>query len=245
MKRIVTVLLLFLGAGLAFAQTTNILIFDSNGNQTTGTISDGRVYFFDSKGNAAFGTIRDGNVFLSTTKGDVTFGTIRDGNLFLTDKNGITTGTIRNGNIFLANSDGSITTGSYDAAGNVLTNTTPGVQSSASSTESQPSQQAQTDSYQAGYAIGQALGGAIYQARLRHAINKACFDQNSQGWRLPNGQTIYCKDWMNAYPKSVKGRPSVSAETSASIDAYCGANPRARYVLGTGYSYSCKDWLKK
>jgi hypothetical protein len=111
MKRAVAVLLLT--SGLLLAQTTSVFIYDSNGNQTTGTIRNGNVYFQDSRGNSAFGTIRDGNVFLTTGKGELTFGTIRDGNVFLIDGQGVTTGTIRNGNIFLNNSDGSTTTGTY------------------------------------------------------------------------------------------------------------------------------------
>jgi hypothetical protein len=243
MKKIVIVLVFC--AGSVFGQTTHIFIYDSNGNQTTGTINSGQVYFSDSQGNAAFGTIRDGNVFLNTTKGEITFGTIRNGNVFLTDKNGITTGTIRNGNIFLTNSDGSITTGRYDAAGNVLTNTSPSVQSSSSSSQPQPSQQAQTDSYQTGYAIGQALGGAIYQARLRHAINRACFDQHSEGWQLPNGNIIRCEDWMDAYPRDAKGRPTVTPAVESSINTICNANPHAWYTVGPGYRYSCKAWKQK
>jgi hypothetical protein len=116
---------LFVFCGSLLAQSTTVLISDTNGNQTTGTISNGNVYFHDSKGNIAFGTIRGGNVFLSTGKGEITFGTISGGNVFLTDPKGITTGTIQNGNIFLSNSDGSITTGSYDKNGNVITSTTP------------------------------------------------------------------------------------------------------------------------
>lgn len=249
MKRVVTLLLLLWG-GLVFAQTTNIFIYDSNGNQTTGNIQNGRVYFYDSLGNSAFGTIREGNVFLSTAKGEITFGTIRGGNVFLTDKNGTTTGTVRNGRIFLTNSDGSITTGSYDSAGNVFTNTSPGAQPTSTSTQPEPSQQTQTDStYQAGYAIGQALGGllnrAIYQARLRRAINKACFDQHFDFWQWQNGDKILCKDWMNAHPKTAKGHPSVPPATESSINAICNANRHAWYTVGTGYKYSCKAWKQK
>ena len=155
----------------------------------------------------------------------------------------MTTGTIRHGNIFLTNSDGSITTGSYDAVGNVQTNTTTSVQSSSSSTQPQPSQQTQTDNYQAGYAtgeaIGQALGNAIYQARLRNAINKACFDQHSQGWRLPNGNVIRCTDWMNAHPRNAKGRPpSLTPAAESSINAICDANPHGWYTVGTPNHFS-------
>jgi len=78
---------LFLLCSSMFAQSTTVFINDSNGNQTTGTISNGNVYFHDSKGNSASGTIRNGSVFLSTDRGEITFGTIKGGNVFLTDQN--------------------------------------------------------------------------------------------------------------------------------------------------------------
>ncbi len=123
MKHFLCIALLMI-TGVLFAQTTRILIYDSNGNQTSGTIDHGNISFHDSAGNATFGTIRGGNVFLNTSKGEITFGTIKDGNIFLMDSTGANTGTIRNGNIFMNNSNGSITTGMYDRSGNASTTTT-------------------------------------------------------------------------------------------------------------------------
>ncbi len=57
---------------------------------------------------------------------------------------------------------------------------------------------------QIGHAAGTLLGSTIYQARLKRAINKACFDQHFDYWRFPNGQTITCADWMRAHPRKVK-----------------------------------------
>ena len=122
MKTMIGVTLLLLADSL-FAQTTNISIYDSTGNQAVGTIINGNVYFNDSNGKSTFGTIRDGNIFLTTSKGEITLGTIRNGNVFLTDEKGAATGTIRDGNIFLNNSDGSTTIGTYDRNG-VSTTTT-------------------------------------------------------------------------------------------------------------------------
>ncbi len=246
MKRALAVSLLY--GGLLFAQTTNVFIYDSTGNQTTGTMSNGNVYFQDSKGNIAFGTIRNGNVFLNTSKGEITFGTIRDGNVLLIDNKGVTTGIIRNGNIFLTNSDGSITTGTFDQAGNVFTNTTGSRgQTTQQQTDDQRQQDTQQQNYAAGYALGQAMGGVISQIRLRRAINKACFDRRAEGWQLPNGALIRCTDWSKANPRDTKGWPEDSVVTWASIDKLCSDHPKAWYkaqVSGLWRFYSCKEWKK-
>lgn len=247
MKNILGVTLL-LFAGTLFAQTTNILIYDSNGNQAFGTINNGNVYFNDSNGKSTFGTIRDGNVFLTTSKGEITFGTIRNGNVLLTDEKGITTGTIRDGNIFLNNSDGSITTGTYDRSG--ASTTTTGTTTNPPATTGPPaSPSSQGGDYQAGYAIGQAFGNGILNLRIEHAINKACFNDHAEGWRLPNGTTILCTNWSAVHPHDMKGTPQkVSAETAGAVNNLCSANPKGWYKVqlsGLWYSYSCKEWRKQ
>ena len=178
----------------AIGQTTTIIISDTNGNQTTGTISSGNVYFHDNNGNTSFGTIRDGNVFMSTSKGEITFGTIKNGNVFLTDQGGNTTGTIRNGNIFLLNSDGSITTGTYNKSGSMTTTTTSTANSTATVQQPENSSSAQqTANYQAGYAVGQQLGGAVAVAINRHRIRSYCKKHASGGyWRFANGTVVSC-----------------------------------------------------
>lgn len=67
------------------------------------------------------------------------------------------------------------------------------------SQETNPSAAQQRRDYQAGYTLGQGLGNAIYNARLRHAISKAC-NKGAEGWRLPSGQVIMCSDWKRAHP---------------------------------------------
>ena len=66
--------------------------------------------------------------------------------------------------------------------------------------ETDPNVERQGQNYQTGYTIGRGLGAAIYNARLKHAINKACFDRGAEGWRLPSGQIIKCSDWKMAHP---------------------------------------------
>lgn len=255
MKKLIPLVpLLFLGLAVCVrsAQNTQIFIYDSNGNSTTGTITNGNLYLQDSKGNTAFGTVKNGNVFVQGKNGEIVIGTIRDGNVFLTDNNGTTTGTIRNGNIFLNNSDGSTTFGNYDANGNVHTDTTglPATQQQdrrdrARDDEERKSIAAQKQKeFEAGQVVGAALGNAIYVARLRHAISKACFDKHAEGWKLPNGQVISCQAWMDAHPRDFKGRPAnISPAALASIDKLCSEHPRTHFRLtGTGQRYSCKDW---
>jgi hypothetical protein len=174
---------------LFFAQTTEVTIHDSNGNRTTGTINQGNVYFHDSNGNTSFGTIRNGNVFLSSNTGEITFGTVRDGNIFLTDNKGITTGTIRNGNIFLNNSDGSMTTGTYDRNGNMYTNTSalPSQPTVQTQSDDERRKQIQQENYDAGYAVGSAVGNVI-MAVVNHKREKKFCQQNPD--RCQNGHVI-------------------------------------------------------
>jgi hypothetical protein len=202
---------LFMLCGSLIAQSTTVFINDANGNQTTGTISNGNVYFHDSKGNSAYGTIRDGNVFLDTDKGEITFGTIKGGNVFLTDQKGITTGTIQNGNIFLSNSDGSITTGSYDKNGNVLTSTSPSAQQQQLNLEQQQLRQQQD--YEAGAAAGRAIGDDIAGAIANHRINSFCKTNPTATYLTSDGINIDC-------PKA-----TFNSWEQEQIDAFCADNP--------------------
>jgi hypothetical protein len=201
----------FLLCGPLFAQGTTVFIGDTNGNQTTGTISNGNVYFHDSKGNSAYGTIRNGSVFISTDKGEITFGTIRGGNVFLADPKGITTGTIRNGNIFLSNSDGSVTTGSYDKNGNVLTSTSPSAEQQQQDIEQQQLRRQQD--YEAGAAAGRAIGEGIATGIANHRINSFCKTDPTGIYITSDGVNVDC-------PKA----PFNSWEQEQ-IDAYCANNP--------------------
>lgn len=202
---------LFVLCGSLLAQSTTVFINDVNGNQTTGTMSNGYVYFHDSKGNNAYGTIRGGNVFLSTDKGEITFGTIRDGNVFLTDPKGITTGTIQNGNIFLSNSDGSITTGSYDKNGNVLTSTSPSAQQQQQNLEQQQLRRQQD--YEAGAAAGRAIGNDIAGAIANHRINSFCKTNPTATYLTSDGINIDC-------PKA-----AFNSWEQEQIDVFCADNP--------------------
>jgi hypothetical protein len=207
--KVFSVLLVLCGSLLA--QSTTVFINDTNGNQTTGTISNGNVYFRDSKGNSAYGTIRDGSVFISTDKGEITFGTIRGENVFLTDPKGITTGTIQNGNIFLRNSDGSITTGSYDKNGNVLTSTSPSAEQQQQNLEQQQLEQQQD--YEAGAAAGRVIGNGVAAGIANHRINSFCKTNPTATYLTSDGINIEC-------PKA----PFNSWEQEQ-IDAYCAENP--------------------
>lgn len=154
-------------------QTTNVYIYDSNGNQTTGSISrSGSLYFYDNTGNVAFGSIKNGNVYLNGSDGQVIFGTIRHGDVFLTDSHGVTTGTIRDGNIFLSNTNGDVTYGHYDANGNVMV-TSSGVPPDLASHGAAPSpcdvDCRSQQNYEAGYAMGTALGLGV--RRLMHRLS--------------------------------------------------------------------------
>jgi len=207
--KIVGVLLLF-GASL-LAQSTTVIISDSNGNQTTGTLTNGNVFFHDSQGSITFGTIKNGNVFLNTSKGQTTFGTIRDGSVFLTDQKGITTGTIRNGNIFLSNSDGSITTGTYDKNGNIITSTSPSSQQQQQNVEQQQLKQQQD--YEAGAAVGRVIGDGIANGLANHRINSFCKAYPTATYLTSDGINIDC-------PKA-----TFTSWEQEQIDAFCADNP--------------------
>ena len=218
--KIIGVLLLF-GASL-LAQSTTVIISDSNGNQTTGTITNGNVFFHDSQGNIAFGTIKNGNVFLNTSNGQTTFGTIRDGSVLLTDQKGITTGTIRNGNIFLSNSDGSTTTGSYDKNGNVLTSTSPSSEQQQRDMEQQQrqqqlnleqQQQKQQEDYEAGATVGRAIGNGIANGLANHRINSFCKAYPTATYLTADAINIDC-------PKA-----TFTGWEQEQIDTFCADNP--------------------
>jgi hypothetical protein len=210
--------ILFICGTSLFAQTATVLISDSNGNQTTGTINNGNVFFHDSQGNIAFGTIKDGNVFLSTSKGQTTFGTIRDGNVLLTDQKGISTGTIRNGNIFLSNSDGSVTTGSYDTKGNIHTSTSPSTEQQQQALEQQRLRQQQD--YEAGATVGRAIGVGIANGVANHRINSFCKANPTATYLTADRISIEC-------PKA-----AFSSWEQSQIDAYCVDNPGREMGFG-------------
>jgi hypothetical protein len=195
MAKVFSILLICVGSALG--QSTTMTISDTSGNYTTGTITNGNVFFIDNSGNTAFGTIRAGSVFLSTSKGEITFGTVKGGNVFLTDQNGNTTGTIRNGYIFLNNSDGSTTTGTYNQSGSAATTTTTtsAVTSSATVRQTQNDVAAQqAANYRAGYAAGQPIGRALAIMTNRHRMRSYCKKHPTNGyWRLSNGATISCE----------------------------------------------------
>ena len=209
--KVKAVLVLLLFCTSLLAQSTTVSISDSNGNQTTGTINNGNVFFHDSQGNIAFGTINNGNVFLSTSKGQITFGTIRDGNVLLTDQKGVSTGTIRNGNIFLSNSDGSITTGSYDSNGNVLTSTGPSAQQQQQNLDQQ--QLKQQEDYEAGAAVGRAIGSGIANGIANHRIDSFCKTNPTATYRTSDGINIECP------------QAPFSSWEQEKIDATCADNP--------------------
>ncbi len=193
MVKIIVILLVF--AGSAFGQSTTITISDSNGNQTTGTITNGNVFFVDSSGNTAFGTIREGNVFLSTSNGETTFGTIRNGNVFLTDQKGNTTGTVKNGYIFLNNSNGSITTGTYNNNSSFTTTTSTGAPSGTAQQPQSNTNVQQSQAVQSSYAIGQKLGNALAVSIINHRIRSFCKQHGDYGyWRFRDGRTITCAE---------------------------------------------------
>ena len=206
----------FVGVFLLFgtsllAQTTTVLISDSNGNQTTGTINNGNVFFHDSQGNITFGTIKDGNIFLNTSKGQTTFGTIHNGNVSLTDEKGMTTGTIRNGNIFLLNSDGSTTTGSYDKNGNINTSTSPSSQQH--QIEQQQQQLKQQQDYETGAAVGRVIGEGIANGIENHRINSFCKSNPTSTYLTSDRIRIDC-------PKS-----TFNNWEQEQIDEFCADNP--------------------
>lgn len=209
---------LFLLGGSLLAQSTSVFINDTNGNQTTGTISNGNVYFHDSHGNSAYGTIRGGSVFMNTGNGEITFGTLRDGNVFLTDSKGITTGTIKNGNIFLSNSDGSITTGTYNSNGQVFTSTSGQVSTSTSPSVQQ--QQINQQNYDAGAAFGRAIGSDIAAGVENHRINSYCKANPTSTVHLDNGVSIPCPD------------APVDSWEQHQIDSYCAQNPGLWIEIG-------------
>jgi hypothetical protein len=205
--------------GLATGQTTRVIIIDSSGNQTFGTMSNGNVYFQDSNGHTTYGTIRDGNVFLTTEKGEITFGTVKDGTVFLTDQKGISTGTIRGGNIFLSNSNGSITTGTYSSSGAFTTTTSTSGDSSNQVIDSDARRQAQLDDdvarrtadFQDGYTVGQAIGKSIGSAIEMRRIASFCNKQgDAASWIYGDGSVVTCGSVNAGHPERVWPRsPSV------------------------------------
>jgi len=222
----------FVLTGALLAQNKTITINDSDGNQTVGTINNGNVYFQDSHGNSAFGTIRDANVYLSTSGGDMVFGTIKYGNVFLTDQKGTTTGTIRNGNIFLSNSNGSTTTGTYTKSGNINTTTSPAPESIDQQLRLQQLQQLQQEqdaerqkeirqrNYDAGAAVGQAIGADIVAAMESHRITSYCKANPTSVVHLNNGISVPCPN------------APLSSYDQTQIDCYCADHPGLWIEIG-------------
>jgi hypothetical protein len=216
--RRLSVLLLF--SCTLLAQSSSVFIFDTLGNQTTGTISNGNLYFIDNHGNSAYGTIKDGNVFVSTGRGEIIFGTIEDGNVFLSDRNGITTGIIQNGSIFLKNSDGSITTGTY-SNGLAVTSTTPTAKEQADE-----SQRINQQNYNAGAALGRSIGDGISTAIENHDIRSYCRDNPTATVHLEGGVNLPC--------------PSAPLESGElrDVDNYCADNPGLWIEIGL-HRFNC------
>ena len=265
MKFWISLLGVLLFSFVASAQTTRITILDSNGNQATGTVRNGNVYFNDSKGNSAFGTIRNGNVFLNGSNGETTFGTIRNGNVFLTDNKGVTTGSIRNGNIFLSNSDGSTTTGTYNrTTGTMYTSTTGGPTQTVPPPQPQidleRQRQIQQENFDAGYAVGTAVGNVIGVVIERRREKKFC--QKSPD-RCQNGHVIQVVaahqnpytaqiEWMHGDMKRMmeESRQQIAEHPHPDIDApywktavtsLCSAFPSDTYTDLDGTVKSCKS----
>jgi len=219
--RVVAVLLV--SVSYLFAQNATISIHDSNGNQAIGTVIDGSVFFHDTNGNISVGTIKDGNVFLNTNSGETVFGTVKNGNVFLTDKTGITTGTIQNGNIFLHRSDGSLTTGTYDSSGNLFTSTTNATGSGSNTTQSQQAAAQNQAAYDAGYAMGSAMGNGIIIAVERHRLKAFCKNN-------PSG--VYVNERTGYYSGTLCPEAPLSAAAHASVDKICNDNPGAQVNVG-------------
>ncbi len=214
MKRLGFLLPLLLTAICVCAQTTNIHIYDDNGNVTTGTLNNGHLYLQDNSGTIVTGTIRDGHVFLNGSNGDITFGTVRDGNVFLTDKNGLTTGTIRNGVIFLANSDGSITTGSYHGStANITTSEQTNIAGPISSCDTGCQNQ---QNYQAGYEIGVAAGTALRVLVKRLTTKQVGLFRMRKSERIvadfENGTAFVCSTKKNGKCRTVEAPLPVRAQ---------------------------------
>jgi hypothetical protein len=221
--------LLFCFCGSLFAQTTTVVISDNNGNQTTGTIRDGNLYFYDSQGNTGFGTIRNGSVYMNGNHGEYLFGTLGNGNVFLTDQNGNTTGTIRAGHIFLNNSDGSTTTGTYDGYGHIYTTTTPSVQEQEQQQRIEQQQQQEAEerqrqldqqNYEAGQQFGNAVGSAIVAGIENHRVKSYCNSNPTSSVRTADGLVIDC--------------PNAPLDSWAQdqITTYCADNPGSYMLIG-------------
>jgi hypothetical protein len=131
--------------------------------------------------------------------------------VFLTDSHGNTTGTIQNGNIFLSNSDGSITTGSYDSNGQVQTYTTPSAQEQQQQLERQ--RQIDHENYEAGAAVGRAIGSDIAAGIAHHHVSSYCKDNPTGSYLTSDNVSIDCP-----------GAPFDSWEQQQ-VDNYCYDNP--------------------
>jgi hypothetical protein len=100
-------------------------------------------------------------------------------------------------------------------------------------------QQEKQEEYAAGEVLGNAIGGVIYAARLRHTINKACFDRGAKGWRLPNGRTISCQNWEVLHPRQEHVIPHDLSVDQEALNRLCQQDKS--FIYGTRI-YSCKDW---
>ncbi len=205
-------------ASSLLAQSANVYIYDSNGNQASGTIINGSLYFHDSKGNTTVGNIRDGNVFLSASTGETTIGTIKNGNVFLSNQNGTIVGTISNGNVFLANSDGSATIGTYDASGRAYTSTN-GVSTTTTVQSGEPQRTPQQD-YDDGAAFGRAVGSVIAGGVENHRINSFCKANPTSTYHSDDGISTPCPD------------ASLDSWEQQQVSNYCSDHPGSWTAFG-------------
>ena len=123
----------------------------------------------------------------------------------------------------------SITTGSYDKNGNVLTSTSPSTQQQQRDLEQQQQQQQQNleqqrlkqqQDYEAGAAVGRAISEGIANGIANHKINSFCKANPTATYLTSGGINIECP---NAPFKSWE---------QEQIDTYCADNPGREIGFG-------------
>lgn len=93
-----------------------------------------------------------------------------------------------------------------------------------------------------GATLGSAIGNALNIRRVKHDINKACFDKGAKGWLFPNGHTAKCSDWEIIHPRQEHGvPPDITPEFAMTISQICRNKHGFIYMTR---SYSCNDWRK-
>ena len=101
-----------------------------------------------------------------------------------------------------------------------------------------------------GSAIGLGIGNAIYNRRLKHEIDKACFEKHVKAWRLPEGDVIDCSVWQ-LYPRDKKGHAKVNLgtvvrRTMVERDAANDARAEAEFAAKTSQeSYTLMEALRR